>query len=307
MPLGDVRVMWILAGEASTARVTGAMRRRGIDTLVLKGVVTERWLYSAGDKRLSSDIDILVAPDRILDAERLMGEMGYVNRFDGPAPDWVDQHGHAWTSADDPLPVDLHRRVWGCWADPGDVWLALWRSRAQLTLGSQSVDVLGPAARTMLAATHVAQHDGKVPSAVEDLRRALAREPQESWVAAAEMAEQCGATSAFVEGLSTLPEGSAIKENLALPDPDPTDRPPPPEVEGLSAGGEGVLRLSRAHGIWDWLRVARREVFPSVRFMRVRSPQSSLARRGPFGLVASYPARWLVIVRALVHARRRGE
>lgn len=292
----------LLAAEFEVLDLTTHLEAAGIDALVIKGSVTERWLYPHAD-RLSGDVDILVAPGAVRPAEDVLMEMGFVSRFDGHTPDWVDQHGHSWVSDRHPLPVDLHRRIWGCSAAPGAVWDELWASRVPLALAPGTVHTPGIPVRCMLAAIHLTQHGSALTHAVEDLRRAIALESHETWRAAAAVAAVCGATAAFAAGLDALEGGSDLRRQLGLEDPAPADRPGPPEIEHLTAGGEGVLRLRRARDPHERLEIALREIFPSVGFMRLRSLQAPLARRGPFGLLAAYSVRWAYIARGLWRAR----
>jgi hypothetical protein len=296
--------MLALAGEEMSARLTARMREAGVDALVIKGVATERWLYGQTDPRPSIDVDLLVAPAQVRAAESVLMERGFVSRFDGHAPEWADQHGHAWLSAGDLLPVDLHRRIWGCTADPERVWDLLWQDRETIRLVPGAIEVPGVVARTMMAATHASQHAERSPQALADLRRALQVEPPETWRDALALAEQCGATAALAAGLGLVPEGAAVLHALDLLAPAQTDLPEPPEIEHLTTGEEGVLRLTRAAGLGERTRIAWREVFPSVTFMRLMSKQSGLARRGSGGLVAAYLARWGYIGRGLLRARR---
>jgi hypothetical protein len=299
------RAAWILAGEAVAMRVTSALRDAEVRCLLIKGPVTERWLYGSDELRTSADIDVLVAPADVLRAEQTLSALGYVSRFDGPAPPWADEHGHAWTHESEAFPIDLHRRLWGCAAPPQRVWDALWAGRETMALAARDTEVLGVPARAMLSAIHVSQHRGASERPGDDLRRALQAEPDEVWTAAARLARTCGAASAFSDGLMALPEGIELQRRLGLGVPDPRDRPAPPEIERLSPGGEGVLRIVRTGGLRARAAVLGRELFPSGRFMRVRSHQARLARRGVLGLIAAYPVRWAYLARGVLSGVRR--
>lgn len=96
-----------LAGDtALLARVIPALARRNCPVLLLKGAALGRWLYPAPELRLSSDVDLLVAPQRRLDAHAAMLDAGLKG-------DGYSQHDLASNQASyaDPVTqrqIDLH-------------------------------------------------------------------------------------------------------------------------------------------------------------------------------------------------------
>lgn len=76
--LGQVR---FLAQAHETCRITKMFCEEGIDSLVLKGVAAAHRLYAADPAvRQSTDIDLIVAPDNFLAADKILRRDGYVRK-----------------------------------------------------------------------------------------------------------------------------------------------------------------------------------------------------------------------------------
>jgi hypothetical protein len=111
-----------LLSEVLAGRLAGALDAAGVDALIIKGPVTERWLHDPGETRTIHDVDVVVDPGHYARAEAVLLRMGFVNLYDGAAPDWAAEHADSWVSSDGNLPVDLHRRIWGFGVPPATVW-----------------------------------------------------------------------------------------------------------------------------------------------------------------------------------------
>src|SRR3954452_1090523 len=120
--------------EVLAASVARALAGAGVDALVIKGPVTERWLYASGELRTIGDVDVVVDPRQYRQAERVLMSAGFVNRYDGVAPEWSAEHADRWVAAAWALRVDLHRRLWGFAAPPARVWSRLWAGREPVPL-----------------------------------------------------------------------------------------------------------------------------------------------------------------------------
>ena len=66
---------------AEAARITRLMGGAGIRSMMLKGPVLSLLAYGDATLRASRDIDLLVDPDKVREADRLIGQAGY-RRFD---------------------------------------------------------------------------------------------------------------------------------------------------------------------------------------------------------------------------------
>ena len=286
--------------ELLAAQIARSFSGAGVDALVIKGPVTERSLYGEGELRRIGDVDVVVDPGRYRRAEHVLLTSGFVNRYDGIAPDWTAEHADRWLADEWALPVDLHRRLWGFSAAPERVWARLWAERVQVRFADGAGWVPGGAARVLLLALHAAHHATAAKS-IEDLRRAAERIDDDVWVAAAALARELEAAEGFAAGLELLPDAADRRARLGLLDVDARMADTHTEMWDAAPTAAGFVRLAATPGTRPKLRLLRRELLPSPRFMRQMSDERRLARRGRAGLLASYAARWASLLR---HAAR---
>ncbi len=276
----------------------------GIDHVLLKGPAIAGWLYDADEVRGYGDGDFLVQRADWDRAIAILREQGFEDALAKMAhPRMESFHSHPW-SLKGRGDVDMHATLEGLGADMDVVWGELTAERETLELAEGEVQMLAEPGRLLHVALHVAQHvDGK---AVTDLDRALSRVRDESWRAAAELAERVEAMPAFLTGLRARPEGEALIGRLGLREVHSVQSLLRAERVPLA---EGLHELTEAKGLRAKLGIVRDELFPSHEFMRWWSP---LARRGPLGLAAAYVWRPIYFVtrlpaaaRTLIAARRR--
>jgi hypothetical protein len=283
--------------EAQVARLLPMLHSYGIKALLLKGPSHERWLYGPGEPRPACDVDILVAPAQYPLTERALKDLGFINRYDGLAPVWAEEHADTWVSRRWDLPVDLHRCLWGFSAAPDRVWQTLWASREIVDIGGVPVDVLREPARALITALHVAHHGTWVAKPLLDLRRAIERAPTSAWEQATALARDLGAAGGLVAGLTVVPEGERLRQQLGLAEIRPHMPHVQPRMWFVPPTTEGFVRLAEATGPVAKAKFLWHELVPSAEFMRNRSSEASLARRGRRGLAASYAVRWVGLLR----------
>jgi Uncharacterised nucleotidyltransferase/Transglutaminase-like superfamily len=303
-----IAVARALAADALAAEVVPALASAGVRPILLKGASFAAALYEPNEPRGYLDCDLLVAPADVPAAERVLEELG----FERPHPGLLladVAHGLHWKRAGEASFVDLHWELEGVEAPPEAAFAALARRTQPSVVGGVEVDALAPSGIALVAGLHAAQHGSAKPQALRDLERALARLGEATWVDAARLARDVGATAAFAVGLRTVPEGEALARRLGLPHDAPLrvvaqacDAPPTTRGWYLASRLEGTARL----------RFLLRKLFPHPAFMR---SWSSLARRGRTGLVAAYAwrplwllpraARGLTAFARLAAARRR--
>ena len=203
--------------DRATSEVLRRFEAAGIDALLLKGPALAALLYTAGEHRSYSDIDLLVAPSRLEAAEKALGELGYTNADSETGVDDVGGvvHAHTWVrrAHADPTMIDLHHWLSGATARPAVAWQAL--SASDVDRGGRSrTAVLDPAGQAMHLALHAAQHGAAYGRQLDELGRALERLPAAAWDSAAALAEEIGATRAFAAGLRLLSQGAAEAARL---------------------------------------------------------------------------------------------
>lgn len=304
-----------LSLDLATAEVTAALAREGIDSVLLKGPATVRWLYAEDpDQRTYVDIDLLVAPEAFRSAEDVLEACGFrpglgrlrpVEREWMPVTPW-EREGPA------PAQVDLHRGFHGI-RDFGAFWSVMTQHTDELTVQRHVVRVPDAAGCALIVTLHDTAV-ARTAKATEDLARAFARFDDATWAEAARRAEACGAEESFALGLSHHPAGRELAARLDLP------AQLSASVVARDLAGPGndpapaaaaALLLERFEDAKRWrerVRIVLNIVFPSADHLRAHRP---LARRGwlgltvvrltwPFSLVARAPR----VLRLVRRARR---
>jgi hypothetical protein len=296
-----------LVNDVATAEISRAMRGAGVRAIVLKGPATRHWLYEPMAPRLSLDVDLLLSWGQLEQAERALDLIGY--RFlgiDAVGPD--RPHCRIWEHPSGMM-LELHRRIAGIGLDCEAAWERLSRETETLEVAGTPVEVLSAPARALHLALHAAQHGEAFDKTLLDLKTALERLPDNTWMSAARLAEELDAEAAFVAGLRLDPAGETLVERMELK-PRPTM---PTEVilraRSAPVMSEGIEWMSRLTP-WKKALFALRHVVPPAGYMRVWSPR---ARRSRFGLALAYLWRpvWLAThlapaLRTWRRARRSG-
>jgi hypothetical protein len=283
--------MWCLAIDKVTAEVIGLFEARQIDVLLVKGPVIASWLYP-GEVRPYSDGDLLISRRDWNDAVSILEAEGFTDYLRPLAhPRMESFAGTGFLRGSDS--VDLHATLPGLHADPDEIWAILWETAVTQEIAGRLVRVPGRAAVLMHIALHAAQHVVGKPT--EDLVRASTLADDIDWRAAAALASRLGGLEAFATGMRAVPQAESVATRLGLSDVGSIKfdlrRAQVPLAEGLNdlLGAP----LSKKPGI------IVRELAPSASFMRWAMP---VARRGRVGLIASYPLRWLMLLRGLPRA-----
>ncbi len=208
--------------EAQTARLVAALQAAGADVIVLKGVGTARLLY--GDEpRVAADVDVLVRPGDGRRAAAALRLLGY--RRQDVAP-----HATTWIHPVD-APVDLHVTLPRSTRPPTQVWavLSAHRSPVELRPAVAAPAVSVPVLDAPALAAHLAVHrtqGAAGPQVAEDLRRAVARFDDLTWLEARDVASELGTTTSLAWALDQVEGGPARRTQLALPEVARADLPP---------------------------------------------------------------------------------
>ena len=279
--------------DAATAEALRALQAARVESLLLKGPTFARWLYGPEDARGYGDCDLLVRPESLPQAQRVLEQLGYEPAVDEDAmPSWWREHGVEWLRPGDGAGVDLHRTLAGVGVDNETLWGTLSAHTETFVVGGVEAHALDAPARTFHVALHAAQHGPHGGKGRHDLDRALATLDAPVWVEASAIARELEATAAFAAGLRLTPAGGAVADELGLPSRVPADvalraTSAPPVALGFD-------QLARAHGLRERLEILRYKVFPPPTFMRAWSPR---ARQGRLGLAIAYISRPLWLLR----------
>jgi Uncharacterised nucleotidyltransferase len=280
--------MWALAIDKYTGEAIAVLESEGIDVLLIKGPVIAAWLYPAEVRRYN-DGDLLVAPSSWDRAVALLEQMGFVDYLRPLGhPRMESQAGTGFRRGLES--IDLHSTLAGLGAPAQDVWDALWPRARTLAVSGRSVHVPDRPAVLMHIALHAAHHVEGRP--LEDLERAIAAATDDEWRAAAALAAELGGLEAFASGMRLLADGAAIAVRLDLAEAGSVGY----DLRVAQVPLAEALHELMAAPVREKLRIIAREVFPNAAFMRWWMP---MARRGRAGLIASYPRRWLRLLREL--------
>jgi hypothetical protein len=271
-----------LSVDEVTGEVFRALRAAGIPSLVLKGPAIASWIYDPGEVRGYGDTDLMVSVDDWDRAVRVLRRLGFAHE--------IEEMGHPRMEsiASDPwyrgsATLDLHATLYGIGAPPREAWRVLGATAVPLRVGREELVALGPAARVLHIALHVAQHQAGKP--IIDLERAVARLDEAVWQEAKDIAAQLDALPAFNNGLSRIPAGAALATRLGVAGEHSVEIDLRASQVPLA---EGLYTLVRATGWRARLRAVVAELAPTAEFMRWWSP---LARRGRVGLTLAYAWR----------------
>ena len=294
--------------DSATAEVLRAFDVARVQTVLLKGASNRQWLGDASGKdRWYADCDLLVRPQDGDAAERVLTALGFCPDFETrKMPAWWREHGLAWRSSDDGAIIDLHQTLPGVQVDDKRAWHLLSAGAEQIVVAGYPAQALAIPGRAMHLALHAAHHGPDWSMGLSDLACAVEDVDGKTWQAAAELAHQLGATTAFVAGLAMVSSGETLIERLELV--------PAPGMEVALLGSSArapaltVERFVRAESLRIRLSIIWRKLVPPPTFMRHWSP---LARRGRSGLLVAYGWRpvWVLAhalpaVKAWRRARR---
>lgn len=273
-----------------TAEVVDAMRARGIRPTLLKGPAVARWLYaddSAG--RTYRDVDLLVAPEHLPEAQRVLLGLGFqeppVRLDDG------EQHARPWRRSRDGAVVDLHRTLHGMEDVPlARVWRVLSERTESWQVGGSPAEVPDQVVRTLHVVLHLDAKDGPGSQAWVDLERAVDTVDRPTWRRAAELARHLGIEAEMGERLRTHPRARGLAHELGLPARG-SERFQLRAAVARHGAAPQLYSVHRLSALSGWRRKAsyvRQKVFPPPEFLRQWSP---LARRGGVRLAVAYLAR----------------
>lgn len=269
-----------LAADVGAAKAVTLLEGAGIPALLLKGASLAEWLFDANEVRPYGDADLLVSPSHHAAAEAVLARAGYKLLV-------RDLHASAWGLKDDPIVVDLHRRLWAS-SSPQVVWRILWGRSVTQEVGGRVLRVLDPVARALVVALHHAHHTSLGQSTGrtgDDLLRTLRVVDDREWVAVGDLAFDLRATVHLAVGLRALDDerAAAVADALGLPQGRRLASLTQPDGVIPIVGAVANLRLAR--GPRRKLRALLQEIAPPPDELRHRS---ALARRGAAGLALAY-------------------
>jgi hypothetical protein len=213
--------------DVQYTRLASVFADEGLTTILLKGPAFDQLLFGGARKRAYSDIDLLVKPGLVDQAERLMERLGFDRAARKPlaAFGWrlgvavgllEPPHATAWIRDGDWFTVDLHHTLPLVGASTAEVWRVLAAHRVTITVVGSQVETIDRAASALLIALHAAHHGPSWSRARADLERACELLEPDCWHAAERLARDLRAATAMGIGLGTTAAGCAIARELGL-------------------------------------------------------------------------------------------
>ena len=268
--------MWNLRIDAATVELVCALEAGGIPSLVLKGATLNHW-YPPDSDRTYLDGDVLVAPDDVEAAARVLRELGYrATAGERGLPQWWLAHAGGWERDRDGVAIDLHTRLQGVQVDPSAAWPRLWRDRVEFTLAGRQAHKLSEPAQALHATLHATHHGLRNTRGLRNLNAALDAVNEPGWRAALTLARELDALAAFSTGLRLTAAGSALAQRIGAPDARSVmaelfaSTPPPVAL--------GFEQLAAASGLRR-AEIIVRKLLPPPSFIRHWWPPAARSRR----------------------------
>jgi hypothetical protein len=187
--------MLFLSGELH--RAAELFARHELPLIAFKGASLAAFLYGDLSRREYGDLDILVPRDRVAEAERLLGSLGY----SGPFGDAEFRHAflafqqqYAFVRDDIGASIDLHWHFNGIHSpfplQPEDVW----HDPAEVKIGDRRIATLSGANLALLLAGHGTKEAWKKLGWVRDFATLVHRERALDWdgIFRRARAQRCG-------------------------------------------------------------------------------------------------------------------
>ena len=191
-------VFHVLVLEAAAVEVVRELTDAGVRTLLLKGPVTNRWLYGDPLARAYGDVDLLVDPQCWSQARAVLRQTldcAHEHAL------WVHRPDNEEAWIGESRVIDLHRRLAGVPAAMEQkAFEQLWRDRQPFCLHRHDLPTLSDHGRMVHLVLHAAQSANDA-RALHELNLGLTLFGPDAWAHAAALAVEWGAQAAYAEGL----------------------------------------------------------------------------------------------------------
>lgn len=303
------RNLRLIAVASQIARTLGA---HGIDTVALKGLHLAFGVYTSPALRTMNDIDVLVHPDRLDDARRVLLAAGATEASQIPTAAILDAHQHLPRMRFREVDLEVHWRLAGPATPPVVDPDALWtRTQPQPRLGLQT---LVPEAALVHLCAHGGSHVFELGlRPLYDIDALVARSADRlDWnvVVALARSWQCARATALVLTLAERHVGTPVPHEVwamladAQPDAETTSRA---LRHAVSMGGH-LMEVSQAAGSlvapgpvhqkvrYAWSRIALPDamlltVYPTYKPDAHRFARPLMVGRRLFDLISRYALR----------------
>ncbi len=210
-----------LAVSDELRRLAAAFARERIPFASFKGATLGVALYGDLAAREYNDIDIIVPPDRVADAERLLAGLEYR----GLGGEQTFRHAfqsfqgqYAFIRPDFDANVDLHWRFSGVHLPFPLDDREIWRRLGAVSIGGQSVPTLAPPDLALLLAGHGTKEFWRSLAWVSDFAMVVALHPELDWAALHDVARRRRSGNTILLGCALVAELMDVAVPPALRD-----------------------------------------------------------------------------------------
>lgn len=274
--------------DTITTEVMNVLAACQIRGILLKGP-TLGWLYEPDQARGYSDTDILIDPENVPRAEKVLSGLGFETLpwIEGDRP-WTVW---GWVRDRDGAVVEIHRSLPGIGADFRSAWQVLQQETSPMELRGRTIETLSLTGKLLFIGLHALDHRAKADKPLMDVDLATEKVRLDEWRKAASLAQQLDAIPAFAAGLRRTRNGADLAKKLELPEADSIEvalRDP-----SVSAYARGLDWLASVPGVRKKFSLIVHKTIPPPEYIRWWFPA---ARRNPWMLGLAYVWRpfWLL-------------
>lgn len=198
------------------ATIVQEFSKRGIRAIPYKGPMVTQVAYDELGQRWFSDLDILVAPEDILDAREVLQEIGYrqLNLVGVSPTTLVNGSVFRWGGefhfeSDDGIPVELRYRFVGKNKESQGIFHHLWDNRTYRQIAGQEFPALSIEDRLVVLLAHGTKHGWNRLSWIYDI--ALLLQQDVDWENLLKQSKKYGWQSAILLGLAVTAELAEVE------------------------------------------------------------------------------------------------
>ena len=191
--------------------IVQALRDQGIRVIPYKGPMVAQIAYDELGQRWFTDLDLLVAPEDVLTARKVLKQIGYrqTNLVGVEPSKLVEGSVFRWGGEfhfkkDGCIPVELRYRFVGKTTDTQNIFDDLWDNRTSRTVANAEFPALSPEDRLVVLLAHGTKHGWNRLSWVYDL--ALLSQQNVDWETVFKRSKRYGWESAILLGLAVTGE-----------------------------------------------------------------------------------------------------
>ena len=196
------------------------LRSRSLDYRLLKGPFLAERFYGGSENRQFGDLDILIHPEQLAEADELLASSGFQRRTSAPLSDRLaTRFAHGFDYQRGPSRIDLH---WAPATHPSYRihQERLWERAPPLVIADRNIPVLSDESALLFLAVSffedLERGAGKLKSAIDLTRMVAVMEGQTNWQALLQRAEAEGFGGIFPAMLRLASDLASSRERIPM-------------------------------------------------------------------------------------------